>query len=122
MPKPKEIIKTCKHHGETLFTLEKQGKYTRYRCKKCRSRNVTQYRRNIKKRLIELHGGKCTQCGYDKCQEALEFHHLDPSQKDFGLGKKGLCHTWPKAKAEAEKCILVCSNCHREIHAGLIQV
>ena len=53
--------------------------------------------------------------------DALEFHHLDPSQKDFGISSKGYTRSWDKVKEELDKCILVCSNCHREIHSGLIK-
>jgi len=60
-------------------------------------------------------------CGYGRYQGALEFHHLDTSKKDFGLSTKGLTRSWEKTKRELEKCILVCSNCHKEIHAGLTQ-
>lgn len=70
---------------------------------------------------VEYKGGKCSVCGYDRCADALEFHHLDPSQKDFGISSKGYTRSWDKVKEELDKCILVCSNCHREIHSGLIK-
>jgi len=66
------------------------------------------------------HKGKCCQiCGYSRCPEALEFHHLDNSSKDFGISNKGYTRSWKKIKEELDKCILLCANCHREIHAGL---
>jgi 5-methylcytosine-specific restriction endonuclease McrA len=71
---------------------------------------------------VQYKGGKCCICGYDKCYDALEFHHLDPSQKDFGLSSNGHTRSWEKVKEELDKCILVCANCHREIHAHLISV
>ena len=52
---------------------------------------------------------------YDKCQEALQFHHIDPETKSFGIGNFGTKRL-PALIVEAEKCILVCSNCHAEIH------
>ena len=58
---------------------------------------------------------------YVDMTDALEFHHLDPSQKDFGISSKGYTRSWDKVKEELDKCILVCSNCHREIHSGLIK-
>lgn len=81
---------------------------------------VTIKRRAIKKALIEYKGGKCYRCGYNKSTRALEFHHLDPSEKDFGISK---CITKSMAslKQEVDKCILVCSNCHAEIHEELEQ-
>lgn len=63
-------------------------------------------------------GGKCLICGYDKCSHALEFHHLDPKSKDLNFKD---FRTWSEEKMilELKKCILVCANCHREIHAGI---
>lgn len=67
--------------------------------------------------LIVLKGGKCEKCGYDKNIAALEFHHLDPSIKSFQLDSRHLSNTTKeKILEELEKCILVCSNCHRELH------
>lgn len=70
---------------------------------------------------IAYKGGKCQICGYDKCVGALEFHHLDPTQKDFGISAKGYTRSWDKNKQELNKCILVCANCHREIHNGITE-
>lgn len=78
----------------------------------------TRYAKRIKEQLIEYKGNKCQICGYNKCTNALEFHHLDPTQKDFGIS--GGTKSFEKLRPEVDKCILVCSNCHREIHAGLI--
>ena len=63
-------------------------------------------------------GGKCALCGYDKCNSALEFHHINPSKKDYQLSS-GSTRSLNRDFVEARKCILVCSNCHREIHSGL---
>lgn len=79
---------------------------------------VTIKRRAIKKALITYKGGKCSRCGYDKSFRALEFHHLDPTEKDFGISKN-LTKSMALLKKEADKCILVCSNCHAEIHEEL---
>lgn len=54
-----------------------------------------------------------------KCVDALDFHHLDPTQKDFGFGAKGYTRAWSKIQKELDKCVMLCSNCHRETHAGL---
>ena len=80
---------------------------------------VQKRRQSIRLKAIEYKGGKCSICGYDKCVEALEFHHLDSSGKDFGISDKGYTRSWEKVKEELDKCLLVCANCHREIHAGL---
>ena len=62
-------------------------------------------------------GGKCARCGYDKCIQALDFHHKDSNQKDFGISDDKM--RLSEAVQEVKKCILICSNCHRELHAGL---
>ena len=77
---------------------------------------VTRKRRELKQRSIEYKGGQCFRCGYKNCNGALQFHHLDPEQKDFGIATKGTTRSWEKIKAELDKCVLVCSNCHAEIH------
>ena len=71
---------------------------------------------------IELKGGKRQICGYSKYVGALDFHHLDEKKKSFDLSTRGLTRSWKKTKEEVDKCILVCSNCHREIHGGLIKL
>ena len=68
-----------------------------------------------KERLILVSGGKCCCCGYNKCYSALEFHHIDPQEKDFGISSNAHI-AFDKALAEIRKCILVCANCHAEIH------
>lgn len=84
-----------------------------------KKRDTSSYRRNIKKRLIEYKGGKCQICGYNKCQEALDFHHIEPSEKDYTIS--GGTKSFETLKKEVDKCVLVCANCHREIHAGIIE-
>jgi len=69
----------------------------------------------MKQQAVKLLGGKCCVCGYDRCIDALEFHHENPVEKDFKLGS-GNTMSWKEYKSEALKCILVCSNCHKEIH------
>lgn len=65
----------------------------------------------------KMYGGRCIRCGYDKCTQALEFHHLDPTQKDTIISSDSI--TMEKAIEESKKCILICSNCHKEFHANL---
>lgn len=78
--------------------------------------SVDKRRKKLKILAIEYKGGKCEKCGYDKCKAALEFHHLDPNEKDFGIASKGYTRSWEAVKKELDKCIMVCANCHREIH------
>jgi hypothetical protein len=68
-------------------------------------------------KLKEQQGGKCIKCGYNKCIKALEFHHLDPLKKDFTISNDGF--KLKEAVIESKKCILICSNCHRELHDNL---
>lgn len=86
-------------------------------------------REAVKKRRLKLRsmalaskGGRCEICGYNKSNRALSFHHLDPSKKDFGLSDRGLTRSWEKIRNEIEKCILLCANCHMEVHDGITQL
>ena len=78
--------------------------------------NVKQHRRKMKEELVKYKGGKCEICGYDKCLGALEFHHLNPEEKDFTMSSSNKYYSLEDMKKEVDKCILVCANCHREIH------
>jgi hypothetical protein len=84
--------------------------------------HVDRTRRRLKLRAIEYKGGKYQNCNYNKCVAALEFHHVDPTEKDFGLAQSGITKSWEKMKIELDKCILVCANCHREIHFELDKI
>lgn len=93
------------------------GRRCRTRCKSCHSyRAVSRFRRN-KIKAVEYKGGKCWQCGYNKCIEALEFHHRNPTNKDKDFIR---CKSWSweRMKNELDKCELLCANCHRETHAN----
>lgn len=83
---------------------------------------VSKRRKKLKEMSIEYGGSKCQICGYNKCSRALNFHHTDASKNDFGLSAKGLTRSWEKIKAELDKCILVCANCHMELHEGITQL
>lgn len=75
---------------------------------------IKTYRQKRKSDLVYIMGGKCQICGYNKCEAALEFHHCDPNEKEFGLSS-GNCRSLEKDLREARKCILLCANCHREV-------
>lgn len=67
--------------------------------------------------LIELKGGKCMGCGYDKNISALDFHHRNSNEKEFSLDMRILSNSkWINIIKEVDKCDLLCSNCHREKH------
>lgn len=70
--------------------------------------------------IVYTMGEECKICGYNKCNAALELHHIDPNEKEFSFSDN-VNLAWEKVKQELQKCILVCANCHREIHQGLIE-
>lgn len=78
---------------------------------------VAKFRKNRKADIIKTMGGKCCVCGYDKCQSALDVYHIDKSKKQFQVSKT-LNMKWERVAQELMGCVLVCANCHREIHAG----
>ncbi len=80
---------------------------------------VQKRRKKIREMAVERLGGRCARCGYDRCGEALEIHHLESSHKDFGISDKGYTRSWKRVLAELQKCELLCANCHREVHAEL---
>lgn len=77
-------------------------------------------RRRTKIKAVEYKGGKCEFCGYNRCLMALDFHHRDPSIKEFSISR--VTASWKRVKKELDKCVLACATCHREIHAGLIDI
>lgn len=82
--------------------------------KKCKKQAVVDFRRRVKIKLVEYLGGSCCLCGYNKSIQALQFHHKNPKEKDFAISGKS--YSFEKMKKEVDKCILICSNCHIEIH------
>lgn len=108
----------CPQHGLTEHVLELRGYY---RCRQCRIEAVVRRRQKVKQALVREAGGSCRLCGYHRCLAALEFHHLEPSTKAFCLARCG-AHSIEKLRAEASKCILLCSNCHAEVEAGMTRL
>lgn len=106
----------CPVHGAVERVMRSDGRLV---CKRCRAEAVTRWRRQAKLRLIAEAGGRCRCCGYDRCAAALQFHHVDPATKRFGVGSRGLARSIETLRAEAAKCVLVCANCHAELEAGV---
>lgn len=116
MEKEKLISRECKTHGLSEYVLENRGFY---RCKRCRVDAVQKRREEVKRLLVEYKGGKCENCGLVAHAAVYDFHHIDPNEKDFGIARKGHTRSLEKNKAEVDKCLMLCANCHRLKHAGI---
>ena len=81
---------------------------------------VIGWRQRTKDAAIIYKGGKCVVCAYKRCVWALQFHHLDPKEKDFQIS--GICRSWESIKIELDKCVLLCAICHAEVHAGILDL
>ena len=109
----------CPVHGTTTFVRRGADGF---RCRLCRSGAVHRRRREVKRVLVEEAGGRCVLCGYDRALSGLHFHHVDPAEKAFALSRQGVTRSLATARAEAAKCVLLCSNCHAEVEAGTAQL
>ncbi len=94
---------------------ERQSRY----CTSCyRGRDILKSR-NFKLQCVEYKGGKCESCGYNQCTAALDFHHVDPTQKDFNISNHTHTLFDKRITDELDKCKMYCANCHREEHHRL---
>jgi len=114
------VKKVSSKTGHSLKTVLKYVKTTKRIKSRTNSENVMIWRVRVKQKLVDYKGGSCEICGYCKSLRALHFHHKDPSQKDFSISGKSL--SFDKLKSEVDKCVLVCSNCHSEIHDGILNI
>lgn len=106
---------SCNKCGETDVAKFLKGRW--HTCKKCRANLATERHRKLKRKAVAYKGGECELCGYKKCLGALDFHHLNPEEKDLKW-RTMRSWTFEKVKQELDKCMLVCKNCHAEIHYG----
>jgi transposase len=111
-----EMSMCCARHGETDHVIDGRGYY---RGRRCRAEAVSRRRRRMKAMLVAEAGGACRICGYAADMRALHFHHVDPSQKRLAINAKGVALALDTLRAEARKCVLLCSNCHAEVESGL---
>lgn len=88
-------------------------------CKSCFNIYCIERWRNIKQEEVTERGGCCSNCGYDKYIGALEFHHTDPSIKESNFSANWVKWSKKRRTKELDKCVLLCANCHREIHAEM---
>lgn len=105
----------CEDCGREKFRKNEKGR----KCWVCA--NKCNRKKKIEK-IKELTGDACWICGYNKCWGALDFHHVDPSTKSFGLTAREIQFSWKRIEPELRKCILVCCRCHREIHGNILDV
>ena len=114
------VCPMCKIEKELKFFYQKRGKAgnSTY-CKPCTIEKTIIRQQKFKLDCIEYKGSKCQLCGYNKYQGALEFHHIDPNEKDFNISKARLLSFNSEIKKELDKCVLLCANCHREVHNDL---
>lgn len=106
------ICNDCKTLSE--FYVKKNGDMHPY-CKSCTSNKLIAKNKVTKSKCVEYKGGKCEKCGYNKSQSALHFHHVDPATKAFSIASRQSC-SFEELKAELDKCIMLCANCHAEEH------
>ena len=110
--KPKGAFCYCKKCGVSSpekFYITKQ----RARCITCHTAsNAKRYKRN-KQKAVDYKGGKCCICGYNKCLASLDFHHVKDKDPKWETMRGW---SFDNIKSELDKCILVCRNCHGEIH------
>jgi len=96
-----------------IFVYKSGKRMTINVCKTCKE---SQIKNNNKEKAIKYKGGKCQTCGYNKCIDALVFHHKNPNKKSFGISNKLRRWGWNTIKKEIKHCILLCANCHIERH------
>lgn len=124
----KEMILKLDEHGfSTKEIMEATGCYREsvlyVTSKEYRNKNHLDKCRRVKEGMIKLKeaaGGKCSVCGYDRSLYALDFHHLDPAKKERQVCHQLISKSFKKAEEESKNCVLLCANCHRELHEGLI--
>lgn len=119
VPKPPIETKYCSQCKQILdieafFFNKSEGKYYSW-YKKCLTDAATE--RHIIKKLmaIDYLGGKCIKCNFKGSPAAFDFHHRDMSEKEININQ-ALKWSWERLVKELDKCDLMCSNCHRELH------
>ena len=102
---------------ENFHWRNKSAGTRRSECKECHNKQVKIRYKDNKEQINSLKEGKsCEKCGYNKCAAALDYHHIDPSNKIDTVAKLSTHANIEKAITEIGKCVLLCSNCHREYH------
>jgi len=107
---------------KTDFYNRRNGEGNSVYCKPCTHTQTLERQRDFKQKCVDYKGGQCVCCGYKKTNNALEFHHLNPKEKDFSISSAKFTKFDNRIIDELNKCALVCRNCHAEIHAGVIDL
>ncbi len=103
----------------TDFYTRRKGTGLSPYCKPCALEESLSRITRFKQNCVNYKGGKCEICGYNRYFGALEFHHKNPTEKDFIISHSRAWTFNDKIKREIDKCRLLCSNCHREEHAKI---
>jgi transposase len=119
-PKPDGLLRECARHGWGPFV--RVGAAGHYRCARCNTEAVSARRRRVKELLVAEAGGCCVTCGFDAYAGALQFHHRDPATKAFEVSRQGVTRSLARLRSEAQKCVLLCANCHAMVEAGLLKL
>ena len=98
------------------FYMRSDRDYSHSWCRKCVNKQTVDRQRKLKQDCVEYKGGKCEDCGMTGHPAIFDFHHLDPSEKDFVISKIKFLKFCDRHKAELDKCILLCAICHRLRH------
>ena len=107
-PKPK-TPRNCRHCGKSFLAVKG------LQCSSCTT-NLRRFK--IKEKAIKYKNGCCQICGYKRCNRALVFHHINEEEKSFSISGAH-CRAWENIQKELDKCVLLCQNCHMELHEGM---
>jgi transposase len=117
--RPAALMRECPRHGWGAFV--RIGANGSFRCSRCNAEAVSDRRRRVKEILVAEAGGACAVCGFDAYAGALQFHHRDPASKSFEVSRQGVTRSLRRLRLEAQKCVLLCANCHAMVEVGLLQ-
>lgn len=102
----------CTECGRAFVWKRATGVQSRRRCNSC---HTNRRRFVLRAKIVEYLGGCCSRCGYAVCSGALHAHHVDSTEKDFNISGAH-SRSWASVLAELKKCVLLCANCHAEVH------
>ena len=94
----------------------------RYARKKEQYLAATKRKQRDRKAQVDAMRGPCVVCGWFEYPEAIDFHHIDPSTKEGNVGTMTASAGMDKIRAEVAKCVCLCANCHRGVHAGKVSL